>query len=317
VVKAAHTIAKKRLFVILVRMNFESTKRLLVPSTIVEVWSMRIKNQHMLRHVPTNYDGFTRKNQQSIDYKQVKKRYFKVDILVDIFNPERSYTMIFEFFCVTLFGLFFGSAVAFAGYSMFRSILPVFGFLYGFVLGAQAVQLLFGIGFLSAMTSWIVGLIVGIVFAILSYRFFRFAIALAAGSLAYGLGVTFLLWIGLRAGFIIWTAGMILAAVGIYATYKFRLEKYVIVFNTSIMGAAVIVNILMSTGGEVALSQVAENPIREMLQGSPLWTIFYLVIVAAGAFVQMKTPKMLYWNQPRITEGLPEYDNVNFRVPPL
>jgi hypothetical protein len=223
--------------------------------------------------------------------------------------------MIFEFFCVTLFGLFFGTAIAFAGYSIFRSILPVFGFMYGFVLGAQAVQFLFGIGFLSAMTSWMVGLIVGMVFAFLSYKFFRFAIALAAGSLAYGLGVTILLWIGLRAGFIIWSAGMILGALGIFATIKFRLEKYVIVFNTSIMGAAVIVNLLMSTGGEVTLSRLAENPIREMLQGSPLWTIFYLAIVAAGAFVQIKTPRLMSWTEPPITAGIPEYDPVNLRTP--
>ena len=225
--------------------------------------------------------------------------------------------MIFEFFCVTLFGLVFGTAIAFSGYSVFRAILPVFGFLYGFALGAHAVLNLFGIGFLSAMTSWIVGLIVGIVLAFLSYRFYRFAIALVAGTLAYGLGVSILLWIGLRAGFIIWSAGIILAAVMIYATFKFRLEKYVIVFNTAIMGAAVIVNILMSTGGEVALSQMAENPIREMLQGSPLWTIFYLVIVAAGAFVQIKTPRLMSWAEPPLTDGIPEYNHVNLRVPPL
>jgi hypothetical protein len=225
--------------------------------------------------------------------------------------------MIFEFFCVTLFGLFFGTAIAFAGYSVFRSILPMFGFVYGFALGAHGVHFLFGVGFLTAMTSWMVGLIVGFVFAFLSYRFFRFAIALAAGILAYGIGVTILLWIGLRAGFIIWSAGMILAAVVIFVTFKFRLEKYVIVFNTAIMGAAVIVNLLMSTGGEVALSQMAENPIREMLQGSPLWTIFYLVIVAAGAFVQIKTPRLMSWTEPPLTDGFPEYNSVNYRLPPM
>jgi hypothetical protein len=74
--------------------------------------------------------------------------------------------MIFEFFCVTLFGLFFGTAIAFAGYSVFRSILPMFGFVYGFALGAHGVHFLFGVGFLTAMTSWMVGLIVGIRFCL-------------------------------------------------------------------------------------------------------------------------------------------------------
>jgi hypothetical protein len=240
-----------------------------------------------------------------------------MDILGIFITTGRRYTMIFEFFCVTLFGLFFGTAFAFAGYSVFRAILPMFGFLYGFALGAQAVHFLFGIGFLSAMTSWIVGLIVGIVFAFLSYKFFRFAIALAAGSLAYGIGVSVLLWIGLRAGFIIWSAGMILAAVVIFVTFKFRLEKYVIVFNTAIMGAAVVVNILMSTSGEATISWMVENPIRQMLQGSPIWAILYLVIAAAGAFVQIKTPRLMSWTEPPITDGFPEYNSVNYRLPPM
>jgi hypothetical protein len=69
VVKAAHTIAKKSLFVILELMNFESTKTLPDPSTIVEVLPIQIKSQHMLRRLPTNDDGLIQKNQHSTDYK--------------------------------------------------------------------------------------------------------------------------------------------------------------------------------------------------------------------------------------------------------
>jgi hypothetical protein len=50
-------------------MNFESTKRLPDPSTIVEVLPIQIKSQHMLRRLPTNDDGLIQKNQHSIDYK--------------------------------------------------------------------------------------------------------------------------------------------------------------------------------------------------------------------------------------------------------
>lgn len=225
--------------------------------------------------------------------------------------------MIFELFCITLFGLFFGAAISFAGYSVFRALLPVFGFVYGFAIGADTMRLIFGVGFLTNLTSWIVGLVVGIAFAFLAYRFFRFAIALVAGSLAYGVGVSILLWIGLRPGLIAWVVGTTLAAMMIYATFKLRLEKYVIVLNTSIVGAAVIVNALKSTGGEVALSTMAENPIREMLQGSPLWTIIYLAIVVAGAIFQIKTPSTSYWREPPIIDALPPDGPMNYRAPNL
>ena len=45
--------------------------------------------------------------------------------------------------------LFFGSVLAFAGYRFFLVLLPIFGFLFGFGLGAQTIQAIFGEGFLS------------------------------------------------------------------------------------------------------------------------------------------------------------------------
>jgi hypothetical protein len=36
-------------------------------------------------------------------------------------------------------------------------------------LGAQTLQVLFGVGFLATITSWVVGFIVGGLFAVLSY----------------------------------------------------------------------------------------------------------------------------------------------------
>lgn len=222
--------------------------------------------------------------------------------------------MIFELMCFTMFGLLFGSAFAFAGYSVFRSIIPVFGFLYGFVLGANMLQLLLGFGFLTTLTSWIIGMIVGIIFGILSYMFFRFTVALAAGSLAYGLGVSIFLWLGLGPGFITWLIGVAFAAAMIFITYKFRIEKYVIVLSTSTLGAAIIVNTLMSMSGEVPLSSVAENPIREMLSGSPLWTIFFLSIVVVGAIVQLNTPRLS--TNPAILDSATDYDPVKHYRPP-
>ena len=50
-----------------------------------------------------------------------------------------------------------------------RSLLPVFGFLFGFGFGAQTVQALFGEGFLSTVTSWLVGLLFAVSFALFSY----------------------------------------------------------------------------------------------------------------------------------------------------
>src|SRR6476619_8218511 len=91
---------------------------------------------------------------------------------------------------------FFGFVLAFGGYRFFLLLLPIWGFFFGFGLGAQTIQAIFGSGFLSDVTSWIVGFVVALIFAVLSYLFYIFAVALIAGSLGYALGTGLLVAIG-------------------------------------------------------------------------------------------------------------------------
>jgi hypothetical protein len=86
--------------------------------------------------------------------------------------------MTFELLCMSLIGLLFGLAVAYGGYRLFLILLPIWGFFFGFGLGAQTLQAIFGVGFLSTISSWVVGLIVGLIFAVLSYLFYIVAVAL-------------------------------------------------------------------------------------------------------------------------------------------
>ena len=95
--------------------------------------------------------------------------------------------MSFELLCVTLIALLFGTAVCFGGYRLFLFLLPIWGFFVGFAIGAQSVQMLFGQDFLATVTSWVVGFIVALLFAVLSYLFYAVAVAVIAGSLGYGL----------------------------------------------------------------------------------------------------------------------------------
>src|SRR6478609_11494068 len=70
--------------------------------------------------------------------------------------------------CTGMIGLLFGSILAFSGYRFFIFLLPIWGFFWGFGLGAQSIQALFGNGFLSDITSWVVGFFVGLLFAVLA-----------------------------------------------------------------------------------------------------------------------------------------------------
>src|SRR3954466_3169465 len=98
----------------------------------------------------------------------------------------------FALMCMSLFALLFGSILAFSGYRFFLFLLPIWGFFFGFALGAETIQAIFGTGFLSDVTSWVVGFFAGLLFAVLSYLFYFAAVAILAGSLGYTLGVGFM-----------------------------------------------------------------------------------------------------------------------------
>ena len=78
----------------------------------------------------------------------------------------------FTLACAGLIGIMFGLALCFAGYRLFLVLLPIWGFFFGLALGAQTVQAIFGEAFLATITSWVVGFIVGGVFAVLAYLFY-------------------------------------------------------------------------------------------------------------------------------------------------
>ncbi|MEA3327667.1 MAG: hypothetical protein U9R53_10265, partial [Chloroflexota bacterium] len=184
--------------------------------------------------------------------------------------------------CLTLFGLILGILVVFNGYTIFRSLLPLIAAIFGFFLGLQTMFFVFGVGFLSTLTSLFVGVILAVAFAALSYLFYRFAIALLAASLGYGIGVGLMQWIGIGPGIVTWLISIVLGGVFIYLTFKFKLEKYVILVETSLIGSAIILSTLLSGMGTTTVISIVENPIQELLQYSPLWAILFVVIAAAG-----------------------------------
>jgi len=192
-----------------------------------------------------------------------------------------------DLLCASLIALLFGLAVCFAGYRFFLALLPIWGFFFGFALGAQSLQALFGIGILASVTSWIVGFFVGAIFAVLSYLFYMAAVVMMAGSLGYGLGIGLMGLIGLNWGLLNWLVGIGLAIIVIAATLFWNLQKYLIIATTGLGGAGLIVGTLVLGAADLSLARLFVDPVRLILQNSPWWTIVFVVLAAAGIAIQV------------------------------
>jgi len=189
--------------------------------------------------------------------------------------------------CGTMIALLFGLAVTFGGYRLFMLLLPIWGFVFGLALGAQTVQAIFGVGFLSTVTSWVVGFIVGGVFAVLSYLFYIFAVALIAGSLGYSLGTGLMLLIGLEMNLITWLIGIVVAIALIVVTLRFNLAKWLIIIGTAFLGAGVIVGTFLAMFGGLPAEEVVANPVKAAMQNSPFWMITFIILGIIGLVVQI------------------------------
>jgi len=192
----------------------------------------------------------------------------------------------FALACAGLIAFLFGLALTFAGYRLFLILLPIWGFFFGLWLGAQSIQVLFGVGFLSTVTSWVVGFVVGALFAVLSYLFYIFAVAVIAGSLGYYAAVGLLLAIGLNMNFLVWLIGIVAAVALAFVTIRFNLQKWVIIIATSLAGAAVVFGSFYVMFNP--WTQLAENPIRALLGSSPLLMILALALAAFGIYAQYR-----------------------------
>ncbi|MBK8933072.1 MAG: DUF4203 domain-containing protein [Chloroflexi bacterium] len=195
--------------------------------------------------------------------------------------------MTFELLCATIIALLFGTMICFGGYRLFLALLPIWGFFFGFGLGAQSVQLLFGQGFLSTVTGWVVGFVVAILFAVLSYLFYAFAVAIMAGSLGYGLGIAMIGVFSANLTLISWFVGMVMAVVFIIITFRFALAKYMIIVATAVGGAAATVATLVVGVDNVQVLRLAENPAKVMATGSFIWTLLFLLMAGAGIAMQV------------------------------
>lgn len=193
----------------------------------------------------------------------------------------------FSLMCAAIIAFLFGLALVFGGYRFFLILLPIFGFFFGLALGAETVQALFGDGFLSTVTSWVVGFVVGAVFAVLSYLFYIVAVAVIAGALGYAIGAGIMFALTPNLSLIVWIVGIIAAIALIGVTLFFNLQKWVIMIGTAILGSAVIF------GGFILLFNPAmtvfANPVAVALKQSPLLLILFIVVAAAGVFVQWRS----------------------------
>lgn len=196
-----------------------------------------------------------------------------------------------EVLCVSVVALLIGLTLLFAGYRLFLVLLPVWGFFAGFFIGASALAWLFGEGFLATVAGWILGFVVGMVFAVLSYLFYMIGVALISGAIGYGLGSGLVFLIFEDAQLIAFIVGLVVAVVVAVLVLVLNVQKWVIVFLTAFGGASALFTSAALLFNQVEIADLGSNPVRPLWDQSPFWFIVWLVVALIGIVAQFSTAR--------------------------
>lgn len=200
---------------------------------------------------------------------------------------------------VGLFAIAIGLAFAFYGFRVFLILLPIWGFFAGFLLGANGVSALIGgadPGALATVTGWVVGFVLGLVFAVLSYLYYWAAVILLGGALGYQATIGLLQWIGFDGdGIIAFILAIIVGAVFAVGFFLLRMPAVLVIAASAISGAGAAV-----AGVVVGLGLIPKEELNKVLDAgifgvyaiddlSIVWVVAAIALAVVGAIYQTRT----------------------------
>jgi hypothetical protein len=173
------------------------------------------------------------------------------------------------------------------GLKAFVILLPVWGFLIGLLIGAQWVQHFLGDGFLATVTSWVVGLVVGIVFALISYFWYWGAVVLLGASVGYTLGSGLLQAVGID-NFLSIILGLIVGALVAGLVIILNVPATLVIVLTALGGAASVVDGVWLFLGQIQLADFDWGLLEGPIRGGIVTTIAWVVLAVLGMAYQQR-----------------------------
>ena len=181
-----------------------------------------------------------------------------------------------------------GALFALRGYLTMRVVIPIWGSLIGFMLGAGAVGAATDANFLSTAAAWIVGIALAVVFAFLAYLYYEVSVILAMGGIGFMLGSSLMVALNVTWGWVIVLAGVVAAmALGLLAIVG-ELPMLLLTLLTAAAGSAAVVGGIMLLVGSIDTTDVAQLGVVGAIDDSPLWWVLYVVILLIGVFTQFQ-----------------------------
>lgn len=181
-----------------------------------------------------------------------------------------------------------GLLLVFVGYRALRTMMAVVGALTGFGIGG-AVAAGFPIeGTLGTIVTWIVALLVALLFGWLAYAFYQVAVLVGLASIGFSIGAGLMVALGLRGDWPVWLVGALVAVVLVVLGLIGDLPAILLIVVTGLAGANLTITGAMLLIGSVDLVDL--NP-----GGSDVaavgwwWALAALALAIVGIVSQLRS----------------------------
>jgi hypothetical protein len=163
-----------------------------------------------------------------------------------------------------------GALFCFRGYLAMRIIIPIWGGLAGFFLGASIVAGAGNVGFLRTTVGWLVGLAIGVLFMALAYLYYEICVSIGMGAIGFVLGVSVMTAVGVTWNWLIVLIGLSVGILLAVAAIASDLPTTLLTVLTATSGASTIVTGVLLMVGKINSSDFTENT-NPVKQGHHEW----------------------------------------------
>ena len=188
---------------------------------------------------------------------------------------------------IGILALAIGLALVYRGFRLFMLLLPLIGFIAGFLLGAGLVEHIFGDGFLATLGGWVGGFLFGIVMAVLSYLYYWLAVGVFGGFIGYQLTLGVLAWLGFNeSGAVAMFVAFGVALVFGVAFLWLHMPTVLAIVGTALIGAALVVAGIVLALGLAPHEQLTDGILGVYSSEDLGWVgIVALIVLSLGGMV--------------------------------
>lgn len=189
---------------------------------------------------------------------------------------------------IGMFAVLVGALFCFSGNALMRILFPFMGFFAGFSAGAGMITAISGDRFLGTMLGWVVGFFVGVLFAVLAYFFYAFAIVLAFAGFGFAVTSGLLTLLNLDWNWLVVLLGTAVGVLFGITAIVMSLPLMVLVVATGFFGSAVVIYGLMLVFNTASLGDFSNGTVLQAIKDNVGLYILWVTLAITGSIAQTR-----------------------------